>query len=233
MNNPTVATSQTADVQPAGTSTQTSNRRRILNGWIGLAVCLAVIGAGIGVWDAVKYRYIPKRFGVVVPGEVYRSGQMSKWQFVPTIQKHDIDVVIDLNGIDPADEHQAAEIAAYESHDIENYRFRLHGDGTGDVDTYVEAIAQMAECHRDGKSFLVHCHAGAQRTGSVIAAFRVLVLGHPAEDAYAELGRYGWDADDDQILLTYLNRNLPRVAEELAARGLITKVPVPFPVVGP
>ena len=91
----------------------------------------------------------------------------------------------------------------------------------------------MAECHRDGKSFLVHCHAGAQRTGSVIAAFRVLVLGHPAEDAYAELGRYGWDADDDQVLLTYLNRNLPRVAEELAARGLITKVPVPFPVVGP
>lgn len=200
---------------------------------MGLLACFTIVGGGIGAWEAVKYRFIPKRFGVVVPGEVYRSGQMSKWQFVPTIKENGIDVVIDLNGVVPADEHQAAEIAAYETLDIENYRFKLHGNGTGDVDTYVEAIAKMAECHRDGKSFLVHCHAGTQRTGSVVAAFRVLVLGQPPQEAYAELSRYGWEADEDQELLTYLNKNLPRVAEGLVARGLIDKVPEPFPVVGP
>lgn len=198
----------------------------------GVVVVLVVALGALG-WDAVKYRFIPKRFGVVVPGEVYRSGQMSKWQFVPTVQKNDIDVVIDLNGVDPADEHQAAEIAAYRDHEIENYRFQLMGNGTGRVETYVDAVAQLAECYRDGKSVLVHCHAGTQRTGSVVAAFRVLVLKESPQEAYAELARYGWDVDTDQILLTYLNENLPQVAQELANRGLIEAVPAPFPVVGP
>ncbi|MGC1275538.1 MAG: dual specificity protein phosphatase family protein [Planctomycetaceae bacterium] len=233
MSNHAPATSNASTASETTPSTRPTSRRRFLYAWIGLVACLAIIGGGIGAWEAVKYRYIPKRFGVVVPGEVYRSGQISKWQFVPTIQENGIDVVIDLNGVDPVDEHQAAEIAAYESHDIENYRFKLHGNGTGDVDTYVEAIAKMAECHRDGKSFLVHCHAGTQRTGSVVAAFRVLVLGQSPQEAYVELSRYGWDADDDQVLLTYLNKNLPRVAKELAARGLIEQVPEPFPVVEP
>jgi hypothetical protein len=48
----------------------------------------------------------------------------------------------------------------------------------------------------------------------VVAAYRVLVLGQSPRDAYGELARYGWNAETDQVLLTYLNSNLPRVAEE-------------------
>ncbi|HEX6987028.1 MAG TPA: dual specificity protein phosphatase family protein [Planctomycetaceae bacterium] len=210
-----------------------AGRRRTLFASGVLLACAAAVGLGIAVWETVEYRFVPKRFGVVVPGEVYRSGQISKWQFVPTVEEHGIDVVIDLNGVDPADEHQAAEVAAAKRLGLEHYRFKLHGNGTGRVDTYVDAIAKLAECHRDGKTVLVHCSAGTQRTGSVVAAYRVLVLGQSPRDAYAELSRYGWDADSDQILLTYLNTNLPRVAEELARRGLIDHVPDPLPVVGP
>ena len=207
--------------------------RRALRAWGGLLACVALVGIGIGVWDSVKYRFIPKRFGVVVPGEVFRSGQMSKWQFIPTVEKHGIDVVIDLNGIEPGDEHQIAEIAAYEEFGLENYRIKLEGNGTGLVENYVEAIATLAQCHRDGKAVLFHCHAGTQRTGSVVAAYRVLVLGQSPQEAYAELARYGWDADSDQALLHYLNGNMRHVAEELARRGLIDAVPEPLPVVGP
>ncbi len=194
---------------------------------------MMLVGGGIGVWDAVKYRFIPKRFGVVVPGEIFRSGQISHHQFAPTIQKHGIDVVIDLNGIEPTDVDQAAEIAAYEEFDIENYRFKLEGNGTGIVENYVNAIAKLATCHREGKSVLVHCHAGTQRTGSVIAAYRVLVLGESPQVAFAELAQYGWDADTDQVLLLYLNGHMRHVAEELVRRGIIANVPDPIPVVGP
>lgn len=208
-------------------------RRSAWRGWLTIIAAVAAIGAGIAAWDAVKYRFIPKRFGVVIPGEVYRSGQISQYQFEPTIRKHGIDVVIDLNGVEPTDVDQAAEIAAYDTLGLEHHRFKLEGNGTGVVDNYVNAIATLAECHRDGKSVLVHCHAGTQRTGSVVAAFRVLVLGESPKAAYSELAQYGWNADSDQVLLLYLNGHMRHVAEELAARGIISRVPDPIPVVGP
>lgn len=208
-------------------------RRRVLVACVALGAGLAVVGTSIGVWEAVKYRFIPKRFGVVVPGEIYRSGQISRWQFEPTVRKYGIDVVIDLNGVDPADPDQAAEIASYGNTGVEHHRFQLRGDGTGSVENYVEAVATLAKCHRDGKTVLVHCHAGTQRTGSVVAAYRVLVLGQSPREAYAELSRYGWNARTDGIMLEYLNANLRRVAEDLARRNLIDGIPDPLPVIGP
>jgi len=223
------------DREPTDSASETSSslRRPAWRTWAAMIAAIAAIGAGIAAWDAVKYRFIPKRFGVVVPGEIYRSGQISQYQFAPTIRKHDIDVVIDLNGVDPADVDQAAEIAAYDELGIEHHRFKLEGNGTGVVDNYVSAIATLAECHRAGKSVLVHCHAGTQRTGSVIAAYRVLVLGDSPQTAYGELAQYGWNADSDQVLLLYLNGHMRHVAEQLFARGIISRVPDPIPVVGP
>lgn len=201
--------------------------------WISVIVAVLIVGAGIAVWDAVKYRFIPKRFGTVIPGEIYRSGQISRWQFAPTVERYGIDAVIDLNGVAPEDADQAAEIASYEPLGIENHRFKLHGNGTGIVENYVRAIETLARCHREGKTVLVHCHAGAQRTGSVVAAYRVLVLGESPQVAYRELLEYGWDPDSDQVLLLYLNGNMRHVAGELVARGVIDRVPDPIPVVGP
>jgi protein tyrosine/serine phosphatase len=221
------------EAEQPGNETVVNRPRKVALGWGALIAGLAVVAAGIGVWDAVKYRFLPKRFGVVVPGEIYRSGQLSKWQFVPTIQKHGIEVVIDLNGVDPADEHQAAEIAAYETLGLENYRFKLEGNGTGIVENYISALTTLARCHREGKRVLVHCHAGTQRTGSVVAAYRVLVLRQSPQEAYAELSRYGWNPDTDQALLLYLNGNIRHVAEELVRRGVLDQVPDPIPVVGP
>ena len=194
---------------------------------------LALIGGGIGVWESVKYRFIPKRFGVVIPGEIYRSGQISRWMFEPTVKKYGIDTVIDLNGVAQNDLNQQAEIASYETMDLNHYRIKLHGNGTGAVDNYIEAVATLARAHRNGETVLVHCHAGTQRTGSVVATYRVLVLNQPTEDAYAELQRYGWDPESDQVLLHYLNGHLRQVAEALVERGIIESVPDPIPVVGP
>jgi Dual specificity phosphatase, catalytic domain len=230
---PKLSSGRAAERTPADEVAATKGRRHLIVVAAGLTLCVAAVGAGIGVWDAVKYRFVPKRFGVVVPGEVYRSGQISAQQFAPTIEENGIDVVIDLNGIEPNDADQAAEIAAYGRLGLEHYRFRLRGNGTGDVGSYVAAIVKLAECHRDGKSVLVHCHAGTQRTGSVIAAYRLLVLGSSPREAYEELSRYGWDPETDQVLLDYLNRNLRQVAEELARRGLIEGLPEPLPVLGP
>ena len=211
--------------------TDKSARSRRLRSW--LAAILAV-AAVIFVWDEfIKYRVIAKRWGVVTAGKVYRSGQVSKWMLEKKLRQHGIQIVIDLNGIEADDEHQEAEIATVARLGIEHHRFKLRGDGTGDIRNYASAIEVIHRCEQAGRPVLVHCAAGAQRTGGVVAAYRVLVLRQSPQDAYAELSRYGWKSHKDQALLEYLNGHMHELAGLLVESGVIAKVPQPLPVVEP
>ena len=230
---PISGTTSTRDDGSAKQPKRPSGERKSWRAGITIIAILGLIGGGIAVWESVEYRFIPKRFGVVIPGEIYRSGQISRWMFEPTVKKYGIDTVIDLNGVAKNDLNQQAEIASYETLDLNHYRIKLHGNGTGEVENYIEAIATLAKAHRNGETVLVHCHAGTQRTGSVLAAYQILVLGASPEAMYAKLQEYGWDPDSDQVLLHYLNGNMQRVAEALVERGIIESVPDPLPVVGP
>ena len=195
---------------------------------------ILVVAAAIFIWDEyIKYRVIAKRWGVVTAGKVYRSGQVSKWMLEKKLRQHGIQVVIDMNGIEADDEHQEAEIATVARMGIEHHRFKLGGDGTGDINNYAQAIEIIHRCEQEGRPVLVHCAAGAQRTGGVVAAYRVLVLGQSPKDAYAELSKYGWKAHKDQALLEYLNGHMEELAGLLVESGVIAKAPQPLPVVKP
>jgi protein tyrosine/serine phosphatase len=188
--------------------------------------------AGV-VWNEVlKYRFIAKRWGVVVPGKVYRSGQISRWLIDDMIREHDLQVIVDLNGIEENDRNQEAEIAVAREMGLELHRFPLSGDGTGDISYYADAIAVMAECERAGRPVLVHCAAGAQRTGGVVAAYRILVEGRPPEEAFLEMKRYGWRPERDKELLPYLNAHLDDLAVMLFQRGVIDELPATVPNAG-
>ena len=64
-----------SDDQPAHVPRPSRSLGRLL---LTIGVIVAVIGGGIWVWEEVlEDRLIPKRFGVVVPGSIYRSGQLS------------------------------------------------------------------------------------------------------------------------------------------------------------
>ncbi|VAX36441.1 hypothetical protein MNBD_PLANCTO02-479 [hydrothermal vent metagenome] len=199
-----------------------------------LLVVILLIATGATLWQTtLKHRFIAKKFGVVVPGKVYRSGQISEWMLEPTLKKYKIQVVIDLNGRDEADPHQTAEIATVKKLGIEHYRFQLAGDGTGNIQDYANAIEIIDQCTKEEKPVLVHCAAGAQRTGGVVATYRMLVLKESPESAYAELPKYGWKLRKNKILLTYVNEHMQELAELLVNKGVIKKVPQPLPVLGP
>lgn len=199
-----------------------------------LVVGLLTVAVAVAVWEnLLKYRVTAKQWGVVTEGKIFRSGQISKWMIEKTLKKHGIQVIVDLTGLDPHDEGQQAEITAAKRFGIQLHRFPLRGDGTGDIHNYAKAIEVLVASERQHKPVLVHCAAGAQRTGGVVAAYRVLVLGQSPHDAYAELSRYGWKAHKDQILLEYLNGHMRELAELLVARKIIASVPDPLPVVEP
>ena len=208
----------------AGTGqTAARNTRRLR----ALIIGVLVVAAAIFAWDALKYRFIAKRFGVVVPGRVYRSGQISKWMLDKTISEHGIAVIVDLQGVDPESEHQLYEIAAAERLGVELLRFPLAGDGTGDIARYADAVQAIAENERAGRPVLVHCAAGSQRTGGAVVSYRLLVRGDSPEIAFSELERFKWDPESP--LIGYLNARMSELARMLVERGVIDSVPDPLP----
>jgi len=202
------------------------NRRLFL----GIAVSAAIIGSAIWIWEEVlEDRIIPKRWGTVVPGEIYRSGQLSPTLIRKMLATNDIELVVHLGAHDPDNPLHVAEQEAVEALGIERRLFPLRGDGTGDIGNYALAIAAMIEASRQGRPVLVHCAAGAYRTGGVIASYRMLVEGMAPADAWAEMKQYDWD-DDNPILPDYLNSHMAELADELVRLGVLTDRPDPLPV---
>jgi len=208
----------------------------------GLLIGLATIAVSVLIWEQVlKDRLVAKRWGVVVPGVIYRSGQISKWMIEESLTRHGIRSVIDLNGRDPDDaphhtpehEHQTRELEVVRNLGIKHDRFALGGDGRGDIRYYADAIEVLVECRRAGKPVLIHCASGTQRTGGVVACYRLLVEQDSPQNAYAELRKYGWRPHANNVLLSYVNSHMAELAGLLVEKDIIQEVPNPLPVLGP
>ena len=195
-----------------------------------IAIIVAVIGSAIWMWEEVlEDRLIPKRWGVVVPGEVYRSGQLSPALVRKTLDKNGIELVLHLGVHDADNAAHEAEQEAVEALGIERRLFPLAGDGTGDINNYAEAIAAIDRARDEGRRVLVHCAAGSYRTGGVIASYRMFVEGMAPADAWREMKRYSWNSDNP-ILPDYLNSHMAELATKLVHLGVIDSVPDPLPV---
>lgn len=211
-----------------------ARRRRIL---AAVLVVAAIIGAGVWLVATFKYDFIPKRWGVVEPGRVYRSGQLSESIIEQTLRENRIAFVVDLTG----DEEEGSEQRAMQLNEqaviarlgIGSGKYPLSGDGTGDIRRYAEALTAVDACVREGKPVLIHCSAGTHRTGATVAFYRMLVQGRPGSEAFAEIQRYEWSPKRHAVLTDYVNANMRELAELLVQRGVIDRVPEPLPKFGP
>jgi protein tyrosine/serine phosphatase len=190
---------------------------------------ILIIGGGALVWHHfLKDQLIPKRFGVVEPGLVYRSGRISARLIKKTLVKYKIGVIVDLVGDKKTDVDQNAEKDAAAELNIKRMVLPLAGNGTGDVNNYALAIAAIVEAKRANTPILVHCGIGAQRTGGVIAAYQLLVNQKDVAPVLEELKCYGWKTTD-RALVPYLNSNMGQLAELLYQAHVIERIPSPLP----
>ena len=193
-------------------------------------IVVLLIGGGIWVWEGViKYRVIPKRFGVVQQGSIYRSGRLSASLVKRILVKYNIRKIVDLTAYNPDNRDQQAEKQAADDLGIEIVRLPLNGNGTGDINNYARAIDTIVRAKQQNKPVLVHCAAGAQRTGGVIAAYRLLVEQKSPSFVLNELADYSWDPKDDTALPIYLNSHMAELAALLKQMGVIDDVPSPLP----
>lgn len=163
---------------------------------------LAIAIASVAVYGAT--RPIAKNFGVVEAGHVYRAGRMTPSSLERVVREHHVKTVIDL-GADPegSDPDTAVKLSA-QALGLKRLTLRLEGDGTGDPNMYVEALRVLAD--PSNEPTLVHCGAGAQRTGAAVALYRHIVQGAPLDKAYAEAREYGHDPKKDVAMRRYLDQ---------------------------
>lgn len=194
-------------------------------------LAMALIGMSCALWFYVlRDRLVVKRWGTVVPGVVYRSGQISRFLIVSTLQQHRIRHIICMTSPDELDVHQQAELAAVRDLGIEHVFLPLNGRGIGKVEHFTRAVTLLASDAQAGEPVLVHCHAGTQRTGGIVAAYRLLIERRSPQFVIDELRQYGWNPRRDRILVDFVNAHLKEAADELVAAGCLERVPNPLPV---
>ncbi len=181
----------------------------------------------------IRGQFIPRRFGVVEQGAVYRSGQISARLIDDVLDEHDIDVVISLSRDKPSQSFTVAEVEAARQAGATRVNYPLRGDGTGDITQYANALETIENARKAGDAVLVHCYAGTQRTGATIAFWRVLVQGTSPVHAYEEMKQYNHDSEDNPHLLPYMNQHMGTLAQILVDRGVIERMPESLPVMGP
>jgi protein tyrosine/serine phosphatase len=181
-------------------------------------------------WEKFIEDYvIPKNFGVVEAGQIYRSGHISPLLIKKTLMKYNIKGVISLIGDSTSNVFDNAERKAASELGIERLIFGLRGNGTGDVNDYAKIIAAICRFQREGKPVLIHCASGAERTGGVIAVYRLIVQRKDVGFVREEMSHYGFNPDVDINLRRFLNDNMMEIAKRLKQMGVINQVPPLIP----
>ncbi|RMH10940.1 MAG: hypothetical protein D6695_10385 [Planctomycetota bacterium] len=170
------------------------------------AVIIAgVVALGV-VWTVhgIVPNLVPKRFGVVQEGRLYRSGELTTAALHDVIDDYNIATIVDLGAFAPGSAGDRREQRTASVLGVERVCLPLFGDGTGDPNQYVEALRIMLDDKRS--PVLVHCSAGSQRTGAAIALYRMRVDGWTLDQALAEAQRFDHDPKSNPKLRSYLER---------------------------
>ena len=167
--------------------------------WIVVVVVLVLVGLGIKYG---RYHVFAKRFAVVEPGQVYRSGLVKPGPLDRVVEEHEIKTILTLLKFEADDPDQVAEKALAEREGIVILRIPMPGNGCGTFDQLEQAAAILAdESHRP---VLVHCAAGVQRTGASLSVWRMKYHGWSLEQALADMREHGYDEGDNPELREHL-----------------------------
>ncbi len=171
--------------------TQPAKRARTLAVGVGIALVVLFI---VSAWPHI----FPKNFGVVVPGKIYRSGELTVAALADVVRDHNIKTIIDMGAYEPDTPEDTLQAMAAEALGVERHVLRLEGDGTGDPTMYLESLRLMTD--ESKLPMLIHCGAGSERTGCLVVLYRHLVQGVEIDRAFEEAKRFSHNPRRNPIL---------------------------------
>jgi protein tyrosine/serine phosphatase len=135
------------------------------------------------------YLHLSGNFHAVEDGAVYRSGQLSGAELSSRIRENGILTIINLRGNNAGSPWYDDEIKASTAAGVQHIDFPL----SADQELTREEVVQLAKfLERSNRPILIHCKAGADRSGLVSALYKLLIRRRPPEEAAAQLSfRYG------------------------------------------
>ena len=151
--------------------------------YAGRSLMLGALVLLVGIGGYAGYLVMEHNFHVVMPGQVYRSSRMSPATLTATLEQHGIKSVLSLIGSSLA-ESNAVRAANADYFDVSISDRHEVTDGE---------MAKILAVLRDApRPVLIHCKAGADRTGLAAALYLYAIEGEPATVADDELTlRYG------------------------------------------
>ena len=153
----------------------------------GLTVGILAAAAAAGGWAG--YLRLTGNFRPIEPGVIYRSGQLSGPQFADRIEENGIRTIINLRGDNTGQPWYEAEVKASKAAGVYHVDFPLSAgrELTDDQVTHLTGLLRDSP-----RPVLIHCEAGADRSGVASALYKLLVAKRPTQEASEQLSfRYG------------------------------------------
>jgi len=149
-----------------------------------LAACLLLVSCGVGELDNYAPLTIFDNFRVLEEGRAYRSAQLDGETFALVFDRYGIRTVINLRGEHPDEAWYQNERAAADTAGVKLVDIAMSANELPSRDTLLRLYDtfQTAEY-----PILIHCQAGADRTGAASAIWRLVVRGDPRDEAIEEL----------------------------------------------
>lgn len=156
------------------------------------ALCLGLAGAGYAanIWRT-------NNFATVVAGEVYRSAQPDEAQLATYQKDYGVRTVINLRGENETASWYRTEKDASQKLGLTHIDFGMRSSKTLSPDEAKRLIVLMASAE---KPILIHCKAGADRTGLASALY------------LAAITKVGDDTAERQLSIRYGHFSLPYVS---------------------
>jgi protein tyrosine/serine phosphatase len=123
-------------------------------------------------------------FHTITPGEAYRSAQLDADELEHYINKYNLNSIVNLRGEHPDEPWYGEEINVCTKHNVKHYNIPLSSSREPD-ETVVRNLIEIFK--NAPHPVLIHCQAGADRSGLAAAMWKVFVDKEPKSEAGKQL----------------------------------------------